>query len=120
MLDLGIIEESSSPWMAPAVFIRKKSGAIRLCVNYRELNKKTITRLLYQIKFKRFNGVLHPGFTEWILADAGAPYRSTQDSILSMARDGPVSVLPNAIWPYRFIPEVDRQGPMRTGFQHTL
>ena len=32
MLDLGIIEESSSPWMAPAVFVRKKSGAIRLCV----------------------------------------------------------------------------------------
>ena len=23
MLDLGIIEESSSPWMAPAVFVRK-------------------------------------------------------------------------------------------------
>ena len=41
MLDLGIIEESSSPWMAPAVFVRKKSGAIRLCVDYCELNKKT-------------------------------------------------------------------------------
>ena len=41
MLDLGIIEESSSPWMAPAVFVRKKSGDIRLCIDYRELNKKT-------------------------------------------------------------------------------
>ena len=27
--------------MAPAVFVRKKSGYIRLCVDYRELNKKT-------------------------------------------------------------------------------
>ena len=27
--------------MAPDVFIRKKSGDIRLCVDYRELNKKT-------------------------------------------------------------------------------
>ena len=36
-----MIEESSSPWMSPAVFVWKKSGEIRLCVDYRELNKKT-------------------------------------------------------------------------------
>ena len=41
MLQNGVIEESSSPWMAPAVFVRKKSGEIRLCVDYHELNKKT-------------------------------------------------------------------------------
>ena len=40
MLEQGIIEESSSPWMAPAVFVRK-SGDLRLCVDYRELNKTT-------------------------------------------------------------------------------
>ena len=39
MLQLGIIRVSSSSWMAPAVFVRKKSGEIRLCVDYRELNK---------------------------------------------------------------------------------
>ena len=42
MLDEGIIEESSSPWMAPAVFTYKKNGDIRLCVDYRELNKRTV------------------------------------------------------------------------------
>ena len=41
MLQQGIIKVSSSPWMAPAVFVRKKSGETRLCVDYRELNKKT-------------------------------------------------------------------------------
>ena len=34
MLQQGIIAESYSPWMPPAVFSRKKSGDIRLCVDY--------------------------------------------------------------------------------------
>ena len=42
MLDMGVIEESSSPWMVPMVFIPKKSGELRLCVDYRELNKRTV------------------------------------------------------------------------------
>ena len=42
MLDQGIIEESSSLWMAQAMFVKKSSGEIRLCVDYCELNKKTV------------------------------------------------------------------------------
>ena len=42
MLAEGIIEESSSPWMAPAVYAKKKTGEIRLCVDYRALNKNTV------------------------------------------------------------------------------
>ena len=42
ILSAGFIEESSSPWMAPLVLVRKKSGDLRLCVDYRELNKRMV------------------------------------------------------------------------------
>ena len=42
MLQEGIIEESSSPWLAPTVFVHKKNGEIRICIDYRELNKRTV------------------------------------------------------------------------------
>lgn len=42
MLAQGIISESSSPWMAPAVFVPKKTGELRICIDYRQLNKQTV------------------------------------------------------------------------------
>ena len=39
---LDIIEPSVSPWSSPIVPIRKKDGSIRLCIDYRKLNKVTI------------------------------------------------------------------------------
>nr|GEV81035.1 putative reverse transcriptase domain-containing protein [Tanacetum cinerariifolium] len=38
----GFIQPSSSPWGAPVLFIKKKDGSFRICINYRELNKLTI------------------------------------------------------------------------------
>ena len=41
MLQQGIIQESSSPWVAPCVFVPKQNGEIRVCIDHRELNKRT-------------------------------------------------------------------------------
>ena len=42
MLKQGVITESSSPWMAPAVFVPKKSGELHICIDYCQLNKQTV------------------------------------------------------------------------------
>ncbi|GKB98280.1 retrotransposon protein, putative, ty3-gypsy subclass [Tanacetum coccineum] len=42
LLEKGFIRPSSSPWGAPVLFMKKKDGSFRICIDYRELNKLTI------------------------------------------------------------------------------
>ncbi|WMV38641.1 hypothetical protein MTR67_032026, partial [Solanum verrucosum] len=42
LLDKKFIHPSASPWGAPVLFVKKKDGSIRMCIDYRQLNRVTI------------------------------------------------------------------------------
>ena len=41
-MDKGFIRMSTSPWGAPVLFAKKKDKTLRLCIDYRQLNRVTI------------------------------------------------------------------------------
>nr|GFB17746.1 putative reverse transcriptase domain-containing protein [Tanacetum cinerariifolium] len=40
--DKGFILPSPSPWRAPILFVKKRDGSFRMCIDYKELNKLTV------------------------------------------------------------------------------
>jgi len=42
LIEKGFIRPSKSPFGAPIIFVKKSDGKLRMCVDYRALNKKTI------------------------------------------------------------------------------
>jgi hypothetical protein len=44
LMGKGFIRASSSPWGAPVIFVGKKDGTQRMCVDYRSLNDVTVKK----------------------------------------------------------------------------
>lgn len=40
--EADIVEDSESPYASPILLVKKKTGDVRMCVDYRELDKKTV------------------------------------------------------------------------------
>ena len=52
----GFVRLSTSPWGTPVPFVKKNDGSLRLCIDYREMNKVTIC---YQYPLPRIDNLFY-------------------------------------------------------------
>ena len=74
MLDMGIIQPSSSPWASPTVLVEKKDGDVRFCIDYRKLNQVSKFDAYPCQEWRKFltTSVLPSTYLPWIsLRDTG-------------------------------------------------
>ena len=56
LLEKGYARPSVSPWGPPVLFVKKKHGTLRLCIDYRQLNKVTVKK---KYPFPRIDDLFH-------------------------------------------------------------
>ena len=80
LLNKGFIRPSVSPWGAPVLFVKKKDGTLRMCIDYRQINKVTMSRAPYRMdptELKELKSqlqeLLNKGFIRPSVSPWGAP-----------------------------------------------
>ena len=52
LLNKGCVRPSVSPWGAPVLFVKKKDNTLRMCINYRQINKVTVKNKYMLLKIE--------------------------------------------------------------------
>eukprot|EP00253_Pinus_taeda_P021892 PITA_21892 len=77
MVDKGYIRPSASPWGAPILFVKNKDSTLRLCIDYRQLNKVTIKNRYLLPRINDMFGQLK-GVAVFSKVDLRAGYHQTE------------------------------------------
>jgi len=102
LLSSGIIEKSKSPFASAVVLVRKKNGSLRLCVDYRLLNRKTIKDAYALPRIEEIFDILH-GARYFSTLDMKAGYHQVPIEESHKERTA-FTVGPLGFWQYRSMP----------------
>ncbi|XP_059277524.1 uncharacterized protein LOC132031555 [Lycium ferocissimum] len=74
LLEKGFIRPSSSPYGAAVLFVRKKDGSLRMCVDYKQLNKINIALIRLRKRSTKVNGSKNTITIEQVITISIPPY----------------------------------------------
>ncbi|GJU00935.1 putative reverse transcriptase domain-containing protein [Tanacetum coccineum] len=128
--DKGFIHPSHSPWGAPVLFVKKKDGSMRMCIDYHELNKLTVKNryplpriddLFDQLQGARYFSKidLRSGYHQLRVHEDDIPktaFRTSEEqeaafqTLKNNLSDAPVLSLPDGVKIFKFTLEASNQG----------